>query len=88
MFMFRKYVFSQRKQYGTSGTFPGTYYWGKSAVKDSMLNKYVDHYVSSCCVNNKNNVNLDLNNTRIGENGLITYADYCLLLALISTPKR
>ena len=39
MFMFRKYVFSQRKQYGTSGTFPGTYYWGKSAVKDSMLNK-------------------------------------------------
>merc|ERR1712055_812669 len=41
----------------------GTYYWGKSAVKDSLLNK-------------------------IGENGLITYADYCLLLALISTPKR
>jgi len=41
----------------------GKYYWGKSAVKDSLLNK-------------------------IGENGLITYADYCLLLALISTPKR
>ena len=39
MFMFRKYGFSQRKQQWTSGTFPGTYYWGKSAVKDSMLNK-------------------------------------------------
>merc|ERR1711994_957382 len=41
----------------------GTYYWGKSAVKESLLNK-------------------------IGENGLIGYGDYCLLLALISTPKR
>ena len=54
-----------------------------------MLNKYVDHYVSSCYDRfNENVVLLDLNNPRIGENGLITYADYCLLLALISTPKR
>lgn len=41
----------------------GDYYWGKSPIKDSLLNK-------------------------IGEQGLISYADYCFLLAMLSTPKR
>jgi len=41
----------------------GSYYWGKSAALDSLLNK-------------------------IGEQGLLSYADYCFLLSLLSTPKR
>jgi len=41
----------------------GNYYWGKSTVKDSLLNK-------------------------IGSQGLLSYADYCFLLTLLSTPIR
>jgi len=40
-----------------------SYYWGKSTVEGSLLNK-------------------------IGEQGLLSYPDYCFLLTLLSTPKR
>jgi len=41
----------------------GDYYWGKSTIKDSVMNK-------------------------IGEQGLLSYSDYCFLLTVLSTPRR
>ena len=31
---------------------------------------------------------LVINLSRIGEEGLLSYSDYCFLLSLLSTPKR